>query len=186
LAQAGIKLTDIKPVYVDISAATVLMREGKIDGFFYVGGSPAPAITQLAEAVDIQLLGVPANLIERVLKTNQYYGSSVIPAGAYNGTEETETLSVYALLAVNEALSPDLAYSILRSLWHKTARAMLNGGHAQGKLIGLETALNGVTIPLHPGAQRYYSETGLLKDDSRPTTPAKSGAPPSNGAGERR
>lgn len=174
LAQAGIRLADIKPVYVDIGTATDMMREGKIDGFFYVGGSPAPAIAQLSEVLDIQLIGVPAALVGRLSKTNPYYGSRIIPAGAYKGTAETATLGVYALLLVNEALSPDLAHSILRSLWHKTSRTMLSGGHPQGKLIRQETALNGVTIPLHPGAQRYYSEIGLLRNDSPPTEPTKS------------
>ncbi|MCB1993618.1 MAG: immunogenic protein, partial [Geminicoccaceae bacterium] len=47
-------------------------------------------------------------------------------------------------------------------LWHPTARALLDGGHAKGRQITLETALDGAAIPLHPGAERYYREIGLL------------------------
>lgn len=163
LSQAGIKLTDFRPVYVDLGTATDQMREGKLDGFFYVGGSPAPAIAQLNEMLELRLLPVPAALVARIRKANPYYASATIEADAYKGTAATETLSVSALLVVNEKLPDDLASSILRSLWHKTAQAMFNGGHPQGKKIRLESALADISIPLHPGAERYYVEAGLLK-----------------------
>lgn len=166
LSQAGIKLTDIKPVYVDLGTATDLMREGKLDGFFYFGGSPAPAIAQLGETLELRLLPVPANLVARVRKTAPYYDSATIAADTYKGIAATETLSVHALLVVSENLPEDLAYNILRSLWHKTARGIFNGGHAQGKAIQLESALAGIAIPRHPGAERYYEEAGLLDHDA--------------------
>lgn len=191
LAQAGIKITDIKPVYVDLSTATDMVREGKIDGFVYVGGHPAPAIAQLSEVVDIRLVPVAANLVERVHKTEPYYMPASIPANAYKGTADTPTLSVHTLLVVNQSLGEMLAYDILRALWHKTARVMLSSGHPQGKMIRLETALDGISIPLHPGARRYYAELGLLKDGASPPEtnrgapagrePAKSDAGPSAG-----
>ncbi len=202
LAQAGIKIADIKPVYVDVSTATDMVREGKIDGFFYVGGHPAPAIVQLSEAIDIRLVPVAANLVERLHKTEPYYSPAAIPANAYKGIEDTPTLNVHTLLVVNETLSGDLAYNILRALWHKTARVMLSSGHPQGKMIRLEMALDGISIPLHPGARRYYAEAGLLKDGALKTEtdrggsaksePAESdsggnvGGPQPNAAGERR
>ena len=179
LSQAGIKLTDIRPVYVDLGTATDLMRVGKIDGFFYLGGSPAPAIAQLGETLDLRMLPVPAALVARIRKTDPYYGSATITAGIYKGVVATETLSVSSLLVVNEKLSDELANSILRSLWQKTARAMLNGGHPQGKAIQLETALTGITVPLHPGAERYYMETGLF-DDAVMNTNNIPAAPQSN------
>jgi TRAP transporter TAXI family solute receptor len=201
LAQAGIKIADIKPVYVDVGTATDMVREGKIDGFFYVGGHPAPAIAQLSETIDIRLVPVAANLVERLHKTEPHYLPGAIPANAYKGIEDTPTLSVQTLLVVNETLPEDLAYNILRSLWHRTARVMLSSGHPQGKMIRLATALDGVSIPLHPGAWRYYAELGLLKDGAQKTgtnggpvrnEPAKSGSdrsaggPQPNAAGESR
>jgi TRAP transporter TAXI family solute receptor len=170
LGRAGIKLSEIKAENVDLGTASDMMREGKLDAFFYVGGSPSPAIAQLAETVDLHLLPVPEKIVTRVRKEDSYYFRATIPAGAYKGIEATETLSVYALLVVNEKLPDDLAYSILRSLWHKTARAMFNG-HPQGKRIRLDSALNGLTIPLHPGAERYYAEAGLLEPEKAPENP---------------
>lgn len=175
LARAGIKITDIRPVYVDVGTATDMVREGKLDGFFYVGGHPAPAIAQLSEALDIRLIPMAANFVERLHKTEPYYFPATIPAAAYKGVEDTPTLAVHTLLVVNQALPEDLAYNILRALWHKTARVMLSSGHSQGKMIRLETALDGVSIPLHPGAQRYYAEAGLLKDGTLKTETDRGG-----------
>ncbi len=175
LAQAGIKITDIRPVYVDVSTATDMMREGKIEGFFYVGGHPAPAVAQLSEALDLRLIPVAANFVERLRKTERYYFPATIPAGAYRGIENTPTLGVHTLLVVNERLPENLAYNILRALWHRTARVMLSSGHPQGKMIRLETALDGVSIPLHPGARRFYAEAGLLKDGALKTESDRGG-----------
>lgn len=185
LAQAGIKITDIKPVYVDVSTATDMMRDGKIDGFFYVGGNPAPAISQLSEVIDIRLIPVAAALVERLHKTEPYYNPAIIPAAAYKGIEDTPTLGVRTLLVVNQTLPEDLAYNILRALWHKTSRVMLSSGHPQGKMIQLEAALDGVSIPLHPGARRYYAEAGLLKDNASkaPATNAPISSEPGRNSG---
>ena len=166
LSQAGIKLTDLRPVYVDLGTATEQMREGKLDGFFYVGGTPAPAIAQLGETLQLRLLPVPAGLVARLQKTDPYYGSGTIAQDTYKGVTATETLSVHALLVVNEKLPDELAYGILRSLWHKSASAMFNSGHPQGKAIQLTSALTGISIPLHPAAERYYGAAGLLKRDA--------------------
>jgi TRAP transporter TAXI family solute receptor len=175
LAHAGIKLSEIKAEHVDLGTASDLMREGKLDAFFYVGGSPSPAVAQLAEMVELRLLPVPEKIVARIRNEDPYYFRATIPAGAYKGIEATETLSVYALLVVNEKLPDDLAYGILRSLWHKTARTMFNGGHPQGKMIRLDSALNGLTIPLHPGAERYYAEAGLLEPEKTPEKPTSAG-----------
>lgn len=169
LTQAGIKLTDIRPVYVELGSATDLMREGKLDGLFYVGGSPAPAIAQLGDSLELRLLSVPASLVAQIRKTAPYYTPGTIAAGTYQGLAATPTLSVQALLVVNEKLSPELGYAILQALWHKSARAVFNGGHPQSKAIQLESALDGIAVPRHPGAERFYLEAGLLKREATST-----------------
>ena len=57
----------------------------------------------------------------------------------------------------------NLIYAITKALWSKKTRGLLDKGHAKGKAIRLETALKGVLIPLHPGAERYYKEVGMIK-----------------------
>ena len=70
--------------------------------------------------------------------------------------------AVVAQWLVDARLDETLAYDICRALWHPTARALLDGGHEKGRQITLETALDGAAIPLHPGAERFYREVGLL------------------------
>ena len=54
-------------------------------------------------------------------------------------------------------------YGITKALWHENARQLLDNGHAKGQSITLATALDGVAVPLHPGAERYYREVGLIQ-----------------------
>jgi TRAP-type uncharacterized transport system substrate-binding protein len=63
---------------------------------------------------------------------------------------------------VGAEVDEELVYGITKALWHENARALLNDGHARGRSITLATALQGIGIPLHPGAERYYREVGLL------------------------
>ena len=59
----------------------------------------------------------------------------------------------------------ELIYEITKALWSKTSRKLLDNGHAKGKVITLETALDGVAgigVPLHPGAARFYKEAGMM------------------------
>ena len=76
------------------------------------------------------------------------------------------TPAVSALLVVSSDLEDDLVYGITKALWNENTRTLLDNGHAKGKQITMETALDGVDtlgVPLHPGAERFYREVGLLK-----------------------
>ena len=66
-------------------------------------------------------------------------------------------------MGVGAEVDEELVYGITKATWHENARALLDAGHAKGKAITLETALDGIGIPLHPGAERYYREAGLLQ-----------------------
>jgi len=61
-------------------------------------------------------------------------------------------------------LDDELIYGITRTLWSDNSRKLLDQGHSKGRQISLDTALDGIAVPLHPGARRYYREIGLLSD----------------------
>ena len=68
-----------------------------------------------------------------------------------------------ALWIVNAVEDEERVYQITRALWHPLSREIFEAGHAQARRIALATSLMGVTIPLHPGAERYYREEGVLE-----------------------
>ena len=70
------------------------------------------------------------------------------------------------MLVTNANMSEELIYEITKAMWSDTARKLLDNGHPKGKSITLETALDGIDgigVPLHPGAERFYREIGMLK-----------------------
>lgn len=162
LARAGVRLADIKAVRVDLGAAVDMMRTGQLDAFFYVGGIPAPAIAELGAGTDIDLISLPKTLFERIAAAEPAYRPAIVPAGIYPGSREADTLGVYALWLASANLDDRTAYELLRALWHRNSRVTLAGGHPNGRLIAPETALDGLTLPLHPGAERFYRELNLL------------------------
>ena len=81
----------------------------------------------------------------------------------YQGVGETPTISVNAQWVTSAKQPEDLVYKIVKSVWNADSRKLLDAGHAKGKLITLQNATSGLGIPLHPGAEKFYREAGVLK-----------------------
>ena len=86
----------------------------------------------------------------------------IIPANAYRDLPETPTLQVYALLVVHADLDRELVYQLTKALWDRHTMEILTAGHPIGHSIRLESALNGLSIPLHPGAEQFYREQDMI------------------------
>ena len=126
-------------------------------GFVMMAGVPMAAVSQLIDT-GISLVPIAPDMAARIKTTYPYLVPGTIPSGVYPGIPETSTIQVYALLIVHESLDEDMAYTITSALWSDRTLSMLKTGHPQGKAISPETALQGVSIPLHPGAKKYYME----------------------------
>ena len=159
----GLTTKDVIPQYLRPGAASLAMSEGALDAFFFVAGYPVSAITDLTRSVEIDILPITGKPAENVLSFYPFFTKSVIPAETYEGVGEVTTISIGAQLLVAAGIEDDIVYQITAALWHTNARRLLDNGHAKGREIRLETALDGLAVPLHPGAERYYREIGLLK-----------------------
>ncbi len=159
----GLTTKDVIPQYLRPGAASLAMSEGALDAFFFVAGYPVSAITDLTRSVEIDILPINGKPAENVLSFYPFFTKSVIPAETYEGVGEVATISIGAQLLVAAGIEDDIVYQITAALWHKNARRLLDNGHAKGREIRIETALDGLAVPLHPGAERYYREIGLLK-----------------------
>jgi TRAP-type uncharacterized transport system substrate-binding protein len=76
---------------------------------------------------------------------------------------KTVTLAVGAQWITSTAMDEESIYQITKALWNDQSRRLLDVGHAKGKVVTLDTALEGIAIPLHDGAKRFYAEIGLIK-----------------------
>ena len=162
LGAYGLSEDDLQASYAKANLAMDALRDGALDAFFIVAGYPTPSVAELAEAGDIVLVPIDGPEAEALVKHYDFFEDAAIPAGTYRGIGAVETMSVSSIWVVGARVDEQLVHDITAALWHPQARRLLDGGHAKGREITLDTALKGVSIPLHPGAERYYREAGVL------------------------
>jgi len=158
----GITFDDIKADYLSFTEVAQRLIDGQIDAGFTTAGFPTSSIINIATKRDIVLIPMSAEKIKELVEAIPYYGATVIPGGLYKGVDEdVPALATPALWVCDAKLSPTLVYKMTKALWEH--RDVLEKVHSQGKNVTLETALDGIGIPLHPGAELYYKEVGLIK-----------------------
>ncbi|RTZ96079.1 MAG: immunogenic protein [Deltaproteobacteria bacterium] len=159
----GLSEKDVKADYIKPTPAIDKIKDNQLDAFFIVAGFPIGSVVELTSSVGANLVPINGPEADALIKKYGFFSKNVIPAGTYEGIGETESIAVGAQWVVSDKVDADLVYGITKALWNKNTRKLLDKGHAKGKAITLETALDGVGIPLHPGAARFYKEAGLLK-----------------------
>ena len=162
----GIDEDDIEAQFIKSNLAIAAIREDRLDAFIIIAGYPTGSVTELAATEAVDLIPITGPEIEELLERYEFFAEDMIPAGTYQGIGETETLSVGAQWIIAAEADEELVYEMTKALWHDNARALLDNGHAQARSITKATALDGIAIPLHPGAERYYREEGILKEGS--------------------
>jgi TRAP transporter TAXI family solute receptor len=164
LGAFGLTDKDVKAEYLKPNQAGDKIKDGALDAFFFVGGYPAGAIAELAASGGgIELINIAGPEIDKMRKQYGFFATDKIPADTYKGVAGVETLSVGAQWVTSAKQPTELIYGITKALWNANTRKLLDSGHAKGKAITKETALEGAGIPLHPGAEKFYREAGLLK-----------------------
>ena len=143
-------------------AVDMLVRD-ELDALFQISGIPSQLVAGTAETNDIHLLTLNGPPVGKLLDTHRFLTRYTIPAGTYQGVGDVETLSVGSQWIVSEDLPEQLVYDICRALWNKNTRKILDDGHPQGRNVKLESALDGIAIPLHSGAERCYRDLGVLR-----------------------
>ncbi|MCS6892923.1 MAG: TAXI family TRAP transporter solute-binding subunit [Rhodovarius sp.] len=155
---------DFTAEFLNQQQGTERMQDRALDATITVVGYPSSAFTEFCARTGCRILPIEGEAAQRVIDRAPFYGRGVIPRTAYEGLEaDVPTLTVGACWVVRDSVPADLVYGITRSLWSETTRGLLERGHAKGREIVREAALTGRgVVPLHPGAERYYREVGLL------------------------
>jgi uncharacterized protein len=158
----GVSEDDLQAQYVKPSVAVAKMRDGLLDAFVIVAGYPTASVVEVCATIGCELIPIEGPKADALIEDHRFFAKDMIPAGTYAGVPATPTLSVGAQWLVGADIEDDLVYGITRALWHENARKLLDDGHPRGRAITLETALDGIAIPLHPGAERFYREQGMI------------------------
>ena len=167
LAAVGLSEKDLAAEYLRPAVAAANVTEGTLDGFFLIGGVPVPAIREFAAAVSVRLVPIDGDTLAKMRENSTSYRRSVIPAGTYPGiSAETPTIGFNALWIVSADASDDLIYAITKALWNEQTQHLLAAHGPIGRQVRLEDALDGLSVPLHPGAKRFYREVGLPIDEA--------------------
>ena len=160
----GLSEDDLEVEYMKPAVAMERVRQRRLDAFFVVAGYPARSISELARDTDIRLVPIDGAEADSLLSQYRFFSRDEIPGETYPGVDRVRTVSVGAQWLVSSAVDAETVYAITRTLWNRNSRKLLDSGHAKGKHIRLETALDGISVPLHPGARRFYREAGKLDE----------------------
>lgn len=153
----GLTENDFRPVYLKPEFTLDRLSEGKLDGFCLMAGTPAKAVQDVFGPQHMLVPVAPG-----ISRAHPYLVPGLIPAGTYPGVPDTPTIEVSALLVVREDMDESLVQALTAAVWNERTGALLREAHVQGRHVVLESALHGVSIPLHEGARRFYAEAGLL------------------------
>lgn len=160
LAGAGLSYKDLGKVeYLPFGESVDLMKNRQLDATLQSAGLGVAAIKDLASSVEINVVEIPASLVDRI---GAPYVKATIPANTYTGqTQAVAGAAVVNYLVTRASLSEDLAYRMTKAVFEQ--RDELVSAHQAASDIKLEKALEGMPIPLHPGAEKYFREKGLMK-----------------------
>jgi hypothetical protein len=147
-----------KTEYLPFAESVELIKNRQLDATLQSAGLGVASIKDLSTSVDVQMVAVPA---EVVAKLGAPYIAATIPTGTYTGQDsEVSTVAVVNFLVTHSEVSDELAYQMTKQLFENLPDMV--AAHNAAKAITLEGALEGLPAPLHPGAERFYKEKGLM------------------------
>lgn len=155
----GIEYDDFDPQRLNFNETANALRDGTVDAGFWSAGPPTSSIMDLATVREIQLLDLDEAEVDRTAAVDPTVSRDIVPSGAYRGVgEDVETLSTPNLLVVRADMPEELAYALVRTILE--AGGELAAAHPVGSQISAEYTLAVSPIPLHPGATRYFQDSG--------------------------
>lgn len=161
LAAYGMTPDDVNAVSGSFQDGVDGIKDGRVDAAFTVAGAPTTAITDLATTNQFNMLSLTDEALDYIHANFPFLVDDPLPAGTYNGIDqETRCVAVQAALVAADDISEDVVYELLKTMFD--SKDELVSAHAKFKFLDPKYASVGASVPLHPGAERYYKEKGVL------------------------
>lgn len=137
--------------------------DNNIDAMVYTVGHPSGSIQEATTACDAVIVNVSGDVIDQLIADNPYYRAATVPGGMYRGNDEdTVTFGVGATFVTSADVSEDVVYELVRAVFEDIDQ--FRSLHpAFANLDPAQMATDGLSAPLHAGAERYYREAGLIE-----------------------
>ena len=157
----GISFDDISKQNLGFGPSADALKDNKIDAFFCVAGAPTPAIIDLATSKDILVLEVDDAHAAQLARNYPFYTQYPIGGGSYRGqSAAVKTVAVKATFIVSPRVSETTVYNLTKALFENKSQIMT--AHAKGAELDTTYAIEGVSVPFHPGAVKYFKEIGAM------------------------
>ena len=160
LGAYDITFEDIDKQNLSFQASADALKDSKIDAFFCTAGAPTVAITDLSTTTDIVIVEIDAEHLAALQQDYGFYAEYTIPAGTYNGVDtDAKTVAVKATFIVSNDLSEEVVYELTKAIYENKDEY----AHDKAKEMSLEYAVSSISVPFHPGAEKYFKEVGAIK-----------------------
>ena len=153
---------DIQPIFQSFGASTESLKDGKIDAAFLTAGAPTTSVVDLGTAKSVYLVSIDDEHMAKLLEACPFYAKYTIGKDVYKTPEDCQTVTVKATLVADAAVSDEVAYAIVKTIFEN--KEEITAAHAKGAELDLVFATDGMAIPFHPGAAKYFAENGITVD----------------------
>jgi len=157
----GLTVDDLgKAEQLTASQASDYIKDGRLDAAFFTVAVGAAVIQDTSLLVDSKIVPIDGPNVDKLIKKYPFYAKQIVPGGTYKGNDkDVPTVSVMAMLSARADLEDSIVYSIISAMYGDLPQ--LRKAHNKFKDISPETGLVGMSIPLHPGAEKYFKEKGI-------------------------
>jgi len=156
-----LKQSDLQPQKLGVADSANGLRDGRLDAFFWSGGLPTAAVTDLANAPGVTLKFLDhSDVVQKLAdKYDKLYVNATIPANVYKNSAAVKVSGVNNLLVASADMDEALVYAILKTMFDNQKE--LEVVHPEAKNLTLQNAVQGSPLDYHPGAVKFYREKGV-------------------------
>jgi len=157
----GMTFDDINKQSLGFTDSADKFKDGQLDAFFVTAGAPTTCITDLATSNDFVILSIGETEMQYLKENYGYYTEYTLAAGTYDKqTEDATTVAVKATLIAADTLSEDTVYNVTKGIFENIEA--IKATHAKGAELSADSGVQGISVPFHPGAEKYFKEIGKI------------------------